>query len=170
MCHPKNRIRLYYLYKDTIKNAALLQLFGFVWQLSVICRQKRALLPRLSTLTILLWAGLFPLLLLACQRHSIDRRAQAWAYYRQTQEIQQSILPELALLEQERNQINIQGRALSAEELARVDLINELLARYEQLVRGLRSVDPTEKTRVVLQQQEAQLTAIKAIRQQIRGW
>ena len=147
-----------------------MQLFEFVWQLSVICRQKRALLPRLSNLTILLWAGLLPVFLLACQRHRIDRRSQAWAYFRQTQEIQQSILPELALLEQERNQINIQGRALSAEELARVNLINELLARYEQLVSGLQSVDPTEKTRVVLRQQEVQLAAIKVIRQQIRDW
>ena len=71
----------------------------------------------------------------ACQRNTDSGADQvleeAGKIHLQAVEIDKTVKPLIAQLEQERNQINIQGRALSEGEIQRVQQIESILASYD---------------------------------------
>ena len=74
----------------------------------------------------------FPFLLLVllgtcCQRYTNTR---AVALFQKADAIAIEIAPKLTQLEQEKNNISIQGRALTGIEIQKIDQINTLLDRY----------------------------------------
>lgn len=77
---------------------------------------------------------LLPSILLGCCRSAGDatpkRLAEAQAYYQQAADIQRKVSVAVGHLEHERNQINIQGRALSEAEQQRLKDIEALLSSY----------------------------------------
>lgn len=64
------------------------------------------------------------MLCLNCQR-------QASTLFQQSAEIARQIAPTVENLEQEKNNISIQGRALSEAEIRKIDQIDALLNRYD---------------------------------------
>lgn len=66
-------------------------------------------------------------------------------------------------LEQERNQINVQGRALTAAERQRVADIEALLAQYARFEDGFEPVATDRISRKEVEEQRASLEIIRAV-------
>ncbi|GAB5551680.1 MAG: hypothetical protein Sapg2KO_12710 [Saprospiraceae bacterium] len=65
---------------------------------------------------------------LSCQRYS---NAKTSTLYQQATEIEALVAPVLKEMEQEKNSLSIQGRALTETELQKIDQIDTLLNRYD---------------------------------------
>lgn len=117
---------------------------------------------------LILLAGFF---LSHCQRGADYRAtltAEAESYHQQAEEIQRKLLPAIQHLEQERNQINIQGRALSEAEQERVAVIEALLEQYTEFEAQFKPVAAEGISRKVVAQERAKLEAIQAIQEEIK--
>ncbi|MEM6378858.1 MAG: hypothetical protein AAF705_11610 [Bacteroidota bacterium] len=62
-----------------------------------------------------------------CQRYN---QARISTLFQQATDVATEIMPKLSQLEQEKNSISIQGRALTELEIQKVDQINTILDRY----------------------------------------
>lgn len=67
-------------------------------------------------------------LCLSCQRYN---NAKVSTLYQQATEIEVVVAPVLKEMEQEKNNLSIQGRALTETELQKIDQIDTLLNRYD---------------------------------------
>lgn len=121
------------------------------------------------TFFLILLSGLF---FNHCQRGADYQTAlitEAESYHQQAEEIQRQLLPALQDLEQERNQINIQGRALNVAERERVELIEALLEQYATFEVMFQPVEREGISRKVVTQQKASLEAIRAIWEKVQA-
>lgn len=99
---------------------------------------------------------------LSCQRYS---NAKATTLYQQAAEIEKIIAPTIEDLEQEKNSISIQGRALTEAELQKIDQIDALLDRYawfkenHQNSKGIKTQKACLETIQWIQKQLPELTS-----------
>ncbi|HKK77297.1 MAG TPA: hypothetical protein VJ953_19620 [Saprospiraceae bacterium] len=103
-------------------------------------------------------------LLVGCQRANIRQEAlasEAKAYYQQAADLQRKVMVAMEHLEQERNQINVQGRALAAAERQRVADIEDLLTQYARFEDGF---EPVATNRISQKEVERQRTSLERIR------
>lgn len=94
---------------------------------------------------------------MSCQRYS---NAKASTLYQQAAEIEKVIAPTIENLEQEKNSISIQGRALTEAELQKIDQIDALLDRFAWFKENHRSSQG-------IKTQKACLETIQWIQQQL---
>ncbi|MEO0338685.1 MAG: hypothetical protein AAF242_05675 [Bacteroidota bacterium] len=122
--HPKNRINtvsftVLKLYKDTDAPATLLHVFVFFTNFFIDMNYLPAT---------------FLLLLLSCSP-KVDQTSEIYLskalnLLSETLKTEEALKPLLANLEQEKNSIQIQGRALSEEEMQRIAAIDQLQKDY----------------------------------------
>lgn len=84
------------------------------------------------------------MLCLNCQR-------QASILYQQSAELASLVAPAVEALEQEKNNISIQGRALSQAELQKVDQIDALLNRYDWFKENHQAVNKLKDQKACLE-------------------
>jgi hypothetical protein len=104
------------------------------WFFCYFSRKITAMTQKISTLFLTFLFSTALLLTHSCQRgNSADDRllSEAAALHEEAMQIDRQLQPQLENLIQEGNSIQIQGRALTPEEMQRVDAINAVRRSYE---------------------------------------
>lgn len=121
-------------------------------------------------LSCLLLFGL--LITTACNRgtpNAGQMLEEAEKYYQQATEINRAVIPALEHLEQERNSINIQGRALTEAEIQRVSAIERVLADYAAFSKKFQAVNTANISQKEVDQQKANLEMIQHLMEAVKA-
>lgn len=118
------------------------------------------------------FALLWGLLNSACHRGTptiSQMKQEAESYYQQAAEINRTVQVAVAHLEQERNSINIQGRALTEAEMERVRAIEAILFDYAPFLENFSPVDSQNISQKEVEKQKENLAQIQAILQAVKA-